>query len=233
MAKFYGIGIGPGDSELVTVKASRLLNDLDIIYTPEAKKRTKSLALSIADPYLNERLEIKQRHFPMIASLDEKKKQWEAISKEIVEDVKAGKNVGFITLGDPMVYSTYSYLLDILKDEIETQTISGITSFTSMASELGQPLTMDEESFAVVPATTDVETMDAALTLHDTVVLMKVANHLDVVLPLLHKHQLVNNTFLVSHASSDKQIIMRGVADLDVESKLSYFTTMIVKKNIL
>ncbi|MEW4353850.1 cobalt-factor II C(20)-methyltransferase [Streptococcus pneumoniae] len=233
MAKFYGIGIGPGDSELVTVKASRLLNDLDIIYTPEAKKRTKSLALSIADPYLNEHLEIKQRHFPMIASLEEKKEQWEAISKEIIEDVKAGKNVGFITLGDPMVYSTYSYLLDILKDEIETQTIPGITSFTSMASELGQPLTMDEESFAVVPATTDVKTMDAALTLHDTVVLMKVANHLDVVLPLLHKHQLVNNTFLVSHASSDKQIIMRGVADLDVESKLSYFTTMIVKKNIL
>ncbi|MBF0777638.1 cobalt-factor II C(20)-methyltransferase [Streptococcus cuniculi] len=233
MAKFYGIGIGPGDSELVTVKASRLLNDLDIIYTPEAKKRTKSLALSIAETYLNEHLEIKQRHFPMIASLEEKKEQWEAISKEIVEDVKAGKNVGFITLGDPMVYSTYSYLLDILKDEIETQTIPGITSFTCMASELGQPLTMDEESFAVVPATTDVETMDAALSLHDTVVLMKVANHLDVVLPLLEKHQLVNNTFLVSHASSDKQIIMRGVADLDVESKLSYFTTMIVKKNLL
>ncbi|GGE33980.1 cobalt-factor II C(20)-methyltransferase [Streptococcus himalayensis] len=233
MAKFYGIGIGPGDSELVTVKASRLLNDLDIIYTPEAKKRSKSLALSIAEPYLSEHLEIKQRHFPMIASLEVKKEQWESISKEIVEDVKAGKNVGFITLGDPMVYSTYSYLLNILKNDIETQTIPGITSFTSMASELGQPLTMDEESFAVVPATTDVETMDEALKLHDTVVLMKVANHLDVVLPLLKKHQLLGNTFLVSHASSDKQMVMRGVEDLDVESKLSYFTTMIVKKHIL
>ncbi|WP_303974074.1 cobalt-factor II C(20)-methyltransferase [Streptococcus merionis] len=233
MAKFYGIGIGPGDSELVTVKASRLLGDLDIVYTPEAKKRSKSLALSIAEPYLSEQLEIKQRHFPMIASLDEKKKQWEAIAAEVVEDVQAGKNVGFITLGDPMVYSTYSYLLDILKEDIETQTIPGITSFTSMASELGQPLTMDEESLAVVPATADVEKMDAALQLHDTVVLMKVANHLDVVLPLLAKHQLLEQTFLVSHSSSEKQIMMKGVDKLTPDSKLSYFTTMIVKKNVL
>lgn len=233
MAKFYGIGIGPGDSELVTVKASSLLGNLDIIYTPEAKKRSKSLALSIAEPYLNEQLEIKQRHFPMIASLDEKKKQWESIASEIVEDVRAGKNVGFITLGDPMVYSTYSYLLNILKEDIETQTIPGITSFTSMASELGQPLTMDEESFAVVPATADINKMEAALQLHDTVVLMKVANHLDVVLPLLEKYQLLEKTFLVSHSSSEKQMVMRGVESLTQDSQLSYFTTMIVKKNIL
>lgn len=233
MAKFYGIGIGPGDSELVTVKASRLIHDLDILYTPEAKKMTKSLALSIAEPYLSEHLEIKQRHFPMIASLEEKLGQWQEIAREIVADVKDGKNVGFITLGDPMVYSTYAYLLDLVKDEIETQTIPGITSFLSMASELGQPLTMDEESFAVVPATASPEKIDAALSLHDTLVLMKVANHLDVVLPLLKKHDLLEQTFMVSHASSDKQIVQQGVADLDVDAKLSYFTTMIVKKKLL
>ena len=75
MAKFYGIGVGPGDSELVTVKASRLLEDLDILYTPEAKKGSKSFALGIAEPYLKEHLEIKQRHFPMVRSNSTKEVQ--------------------------------------------------------------------------------------------------------------------------------------------------------------
>ena len=98
MAKFYGIGVGPGDSELVTVKASRLLEDLDILYTPEAKKGSKSFALGIAEPYLKEHLEIKQRHFPMVRSNSTKEVQWQAISAEIAEDVRSGKNVGFVRL---------------------------------------------------------------------------------------------------------------------------------------
>ena len=221
MATFYGIGIGPGDSELVTVKAKNILQTLDILYTPEAKRGSKSVALTIASPYVSDHLEIKQRHFPMVRSLEKKEPQWEQIAAEIVEDVKAGKNVGFITLGDPMVYSTYSYLLRLIGDSIDTQTIPGITSFGSMASVLGQPLTMDEESFAVVPA------------IHDTVVIMKVARHLDVVLPLLEKHDLIEKTFLVSHASTEKQKILYGVSELTVDDKLDYFTTLLVKKHPL
>ena len=226
MAKFYGIGVGPGDSELVTVKASRLLEDLDILYTPEAKKGSKSFALGIAEPYLKEHLEIKQRHFPMVRSNSTKEVQWQAIS------VKSGKNVGFITLGDPMVYSTYSYLLALLEKEIDCQTIPGITSFCSMASELGQPLTMDEESLAVMPATASAEKIEAALELHDSIVLMKVANHLDTVLPLLEKLGLLQQTFMVSNSSTDKQQTLLGLEGITPETKLPYFTTFLVKKKI-
>ncbi|MBF0779522.1 MULTISPECIES: cobalt-factor II C(20)-methyltransferase [unclassified Granulicatella] len=230
MAKFYGIGIGPGDSELVTVKASRLLSELDILYTPEAKMGGKSLALKIADPYIKEDLEIKQRHFPMVRDRSLKEGQWKEIADEIVQDVKSGKNVGFITLGDPMVYSTYSYLLEIIGDSIETQTIPGITSFNSIASQVNIPLVMDEESFAIVPATSGAEKLEEALKLHETVVIMKVANHLAMVLPLLEKYNLLHSTVLVSHASMDKQTIRRDISDLSVDEKLTYFTTMIVKK---
>ncbi|MGT2934009.1 cobalt-factor II C(20)-methyltransferase [Streptococcus catagoni] len=233
MAKFYGIGIGPGDSQLITVKASKLLGELDIIYTPEAKKAGKSLALTIAEPYLSEAVEIKQRHFPMVACQSEKEAQWQSIGQEIIADVLSGKNVAFITLGDAMLYSTYSYLLEIVGSQIETQTIPGITSFSTMASVLGQPLTMDEESLAVVPATAPASKIEAALQIHDSLVLMKVANHLDKILPLLEKYQLLDKTFLVSHASMPEQKILRGVSDLRLDSKLSYFTTMIVKKTIL
>lgn len=232
MAKFYGIGIGPGDSELVTVKASRLLAELDVLYTPEAKMGGKSLALKIADPYIKADLEIKQRHFPMVRDRSLKEGQWKDIAEEIISDVTAGKNVGFITLGDPMVYSTYSYLLEIIGDRIETQTIPGITSFNSIASEVNIPLVMDEESFAIVPATAGADKLEAALNVHETVVIMKVANHLEMILPLLAKYQLLHSTVLVSHASTEKQTIKRGVADLKTDEKLTYFTTMIVKKDI-
>lgn len=231
MAKFYGIGVGPGDSGLVTVKASQLLQELTILYTPEAKKGGKSLALQIAEPYLSDKLIIKQRHFPMIRSLTEKKEQWQDIAKEIVTDVQGGAEVGFITLGDPMVYSTYSYLLDLLADQVATETVSGITSFTAMAAELGQPLTMDEESLVVIPATAPLEQLENALKWHDTIVLMKVANHLDLILPLLKQYDLLEKTSLVSHVSSDKQVIHSSLEGLSSQDKLSYFTTMIVKKS--
>ncbi|MBC8932733.1 precorrin-2 C(20)-methyltransferase, partial [Escherichia coli] len=68
-------------------------------------------------------------------------------------DVQNGHDVGFITLGDPMVYSTYSYLLELLKGDIETVTLAGISSFSNIASKIELPLVMDEESFAVIPVT--------------------------------------------------------------------------------
>ncbi|HEL1612510.1 cobalt-factor II C(20)-methyltransferase [Streptococcus sp. SS-4456] len=231
MARFYGIGIGPGDSELVTVKASRILGELDILYTPEAKKGTKSLALEIASPYVSEDLTIKQRHFPMVRDKSHKEGQWLEIAEEIVEDVRAGKNVGFITLGDPMVFSTYSYLLDIIGNRIETKTIPGITSYNSIAAEVGLPLVMDEESFAVVPATAGVHHLEAVLATHETVVIMKVANHLAEVLPLLKQFDLLEKTILVSRSSTEQQEIRRGIANLSQDETLSYFSTMLVKKH--
>lgn len=232
MSKFYGIGIGPGDSELVTIKASKVLQQIDILYTPEAKMGGKSFALQIADPYVKEDLEIKQRHFPMVRNIEEKIGPWTEIAKEIVVDVKAGKNVGFITLGDPMVYSTYSYLLDIIGDEIETETIPGITSYNSIASVVGVPLVMDEESFAIVPATAGRDKLEEALKVHETVVIMKVSNHLSMILPLLKAYNLLDTTIMVSNSTTEKQTITYGVADLDVDKKLSYFTTMITKRKL-
>lgn len=231
MAIFYGIGVGPGDSDLVTVKASKILNTIDILYTPEAKKGTESLALKIASPYVSDTLEIKQRHFPMVKDKSLKQGQWEKIAKEIISDVQNGKNVGFITLGDPMVFSTYSYLLEIIDEQIATQTIPGITSFTSIASEVEVPLVMDEQSFAVIPATAGKDKLEQAIAIHDTVVIMKVSNYIPRIKELLEEHDLLASTIMVSHSSTDKSVVKKGILDLKNDEKLSYFTTMIVKKS--
>ncbi|MBO1308000.1 cobalt-factor II C(20)-methyltransferase [Enterococcus sp. 669A] len=231
MAKFYGIGTGPGDSDLLTVKGQKVLNQVDCLYTPEPKKGGKSLALKIVTPYLKEDLEIKQRHFPMVNTLETKQAAWDAIAAEIIADVQQGKNVAFITLGDPMIYSTYAYLLERVQGEVETETVAGISSFTQIANSLQIPLVMDDESYAVLPATKDEALIKAALEMFSTVILMKVSVALPKILKLLREQDLLEQTILVSDASMETEEITVGIQELTEEAKLSYFSTMIVYKN--
>ncbi|MDE5167255.1 cobalt-factor II C(20)-methyltransferase [Paenibacillus larvae] len=230
MAKFYGIGTGPGNSELLTMKAVHTLEKLDVLYTPEPKKGGTSLALKIVSPYLPEKLTVKQRHFPMSYNKEEKEQAWERIAAEIKEDVLSEKNAGFITLGDPMIYSTYSYLLELLQTEVETETIAGISSFSYIASRIGWPIVMDEESLAVIPVTSGEAAVNQVLTHFHTIILMKAASNMPLVLRLLDKHQLLEKAVLVSNASMVSEKITYGLEHLHDDEKLSYFSTIIVKK---
>ena len=170
MAKFYGIGTGPGDSSLLTIKAVETLQNLDTLYTPEAKKGGESLALSIVSKYLPDGLEIKSRHFPMNFNDAEKILAWNQIADEIVEDVRAGKNVGFVTLGDPMIYSTYVYIMERLIGSIDVETIPGISSFSNIASNQNFPLVMDREPLIIIPCTIEEEKIDYALENYSSIV---------------------------------------------------------------
>ncbi|EAC8432676.1 cobalt-factor II C(20)-methyltransferase [Listeria monocytogenes] len=230
MAKFYGIGTGPGDSKLVTMEAAERLGNLAILYTPQPKKGGESLAKKIVSPYLKDTLIIKERHFPMSYNKEEKMLAWKEIAEEIKADVQNGHDVGFITLGDPMVYSTYSYLLELLKGEIETVTLAGVSSFSNIASKIELPLVMDEESFAVIPVTAGAETIEQALTLFDTVVLMKAASNLPLLTTLLKKLNLLDAAVVVSDVAMATEKITYSMRNINPEEKMSYFTTIIVKK---
>ncbi|WP_228416903.1 cobalt-factor II C(20)-methyltransferase [Terrisporobacter hibernicus] len=231
MAKFYGIGTGPGDSSLVTVKAVNTLKKLDILYTPESKKGGESLALSIVDEYLPESLEIKSRHFPMNFNGTEKIQVWNSVSGEIVEDVKKGKNVGFVTLGDPMIYSTYVYVMERLMEYIEVETIPGISSFSNIASNQNFPLVMDTDPLIVIPCTMEEDKIDEALEKYDCLVLMKVYKKINMVIDKLKKHDLIDHAILVSNSSQDKEEVFTNLRDEHIDEKISYFSTILVNKN--
>ncbi|HBI91893.1 MAG TPA: precorrin-2 C(20)-methyltransferase [Terrisporobacter glycolicus] len=231
MAKFYGIGTGPGDSSLVTVKAVNTLKNLDILYTPESKKGGESLALSIVDEYLPESLEIKSRHFPMNFNGTEKIQVWNSVSGEIVEDVKKGKNVGFVTLGDPMIYSTYVYVMERLMEHIEVETIPGISSFSNIASNQNFPLVMDTDPLIVIPCTMEEDKIDEALEKYDCLVLMKVYKKINMVIDKLKKHDLIDHAILVSNSSQDKEEVFTNLRDEHIDEKISYFSTILVNKN--
>ena len=231
MAKFYGIGTGPGDSTLVTIKAVNTIKMLDILYTPEPKKGGDSLALSIVKEYVPDTVEIKQRHFPMNNDSVEKMASWDAIAAEIKADVKAGKEVGFITLGDPMIYSTYVYIMERLMDEIEVETIPGISSFSNIASNQNFPLVMDTDPLMVIPCTMEEEKIDAALQTYDCFVLMKVYKNFKEIVQKLEKYDLIDSAILVSNSSQEREVVYKDLRDIHLQEKISYFSTILVNRN--
>lgn len=230
MAKFYGIGTGPGDSSLLTIKAVNTLKDLDILYTPESQKEGKSLALSIVESYLNDKIEIKQKHFPMSFNSMEKIDAWDNIAKEIQQDVKDGKNVGFITLGDPMIYSTYVYIMERLINKIEVETIPGISSFSNIASNQNFPLVMDKEPLIIIPCTTDEEKIDYALKNYSSIVLMKVYKNFEQIIDKIEKNNLMDHAILVSNSSLGSEKVYKNLKDIDLSKKISYFSTILINK---
>lgn len=230
MAKFYGIGTGPGDSSLLTLKAVEILHKIDILYTPKSNKEEGSLAHNIVAPHLKADLEIKARHFPMTFNEEEKMKAWEAIASEIVEDVKAGKEVGFVTLGDPMIYSTYVYIMERLLGQIEVETIPGISSFSNIASHQNFPLVMDREPLIVLPCTAEEEKIDYALAHYNSIVLMKVYRNFDQILEKIDAAGLTNHAILVSNSSLENEEVFNNLHEVGLKEKISYFSTILINK---
>lgn len=151
MSKFYGIGVGPGDSELLTLKGLRIIKECDVIISPTATEGGESIALNIVKEYIDENKEVRVLHFPMSrGGKDEKiRYAYEVIEKYLEE----GKNVAFLTLGDPYVYSTYIYLLTHFKDkDYEVETVPGVTSFCAAASIVNRTLVIGDEPLMIVPA---------------------------------------------------------------------------------
>ncbi len=189
--KLYAIGTGPGASDLITVRAARLLDKLDILYAPAGRKGGDSLALSIVREYIGKHVLIKERHFPMTNDADEKQLAWDEVAREIETDVNHGKDVGFITLGDSMLFSTWVFLLERLIHKIDIDIIPGITSFSCIASQARFPLCMEQQSLAVMSCTADIEVLRRALQQHEAVVLMKVYGRFDKVRQLLREQGLL------------------------------------------
>lgn len=227
---FYGIGVGVGSSGAVTKKAIDVLGKLDILYVPTAKRDEKfSTAHKIVIDYVKDGTIIKDRHFPMNYDSEELQKAWSGIAAEIEADVKEGKQVGFVTIGDPMVYSTYIYLLRLLRDKIEISTIPGIASFLDIASNHNFPLVEGEDSLVIVPATAGGTKIRQYLQNENSIVLMKVYRNFEEVVSILSEEGLLGCSIAVSNSSKDDETVYRNIEAMKKED-VSYFTTILINK---
>jgi precorrin-2/cobalt-factor-2 C20-methyltransferase len=233
MAKIYAVGVGPGDPELLTRKAERILREVAVVCAPTAGPGDPSHALAIAEPFLDRtRQEILFQVFPMRKDQEGLDRFWEQAVLEVVDKVRQGLDVAFITIGDPMLYSTFLYLYRILRErypEVPVEVVPGISSIHAAAAASGAPLGIATERIAVIPAAFAEEELRRTLRDFETVILMKVSSVFDTVYRTLRELGLERNGVYVSRVGSPEQRVETDLARL-VGQKLDYLSLLIVKR---
>ena len=188
---FFGIGVGPGDPELLTVKAINAIKNSNVIIAPKTEKKSDSLALTIAQPYIRADVEIVYQTFLMVKNFEDSPKIFEDNVAEILKYLRKGKNVGFLTLGDPMFFSTYIYIFKLLKNYgVQIETIAGVPAFLAIAAKIGYPIAYGNDILSIVPATADNEKISDALKKSDAAVLMKVYKNFGEIAEILNAENL-------------------------------------------
>ncbi len=231
LGTFYGIGVGPGDPDLLTVKAIRAIKEVDVIIAPKTEKKEGSVALEIARPYLKSDIEIIYQVFPMVKDFAESPEVFISNKEEILAILRQNKNVAFLTLGDPMFYSTYIYVFNLLKDEnVNIETIPGVPAFLAIASKIGRPVAFGNDILSIIPATADVGNIDAALDASDTSVLMKVYKNFGEIVDTLAKHDMAQQATLVSRCGLPDENIIEDI-NAHKNDKINYLSTIITRRD--
>ena len=231
---FYGVGVGPGDPDLITLKAVNVLKSSAVIAVPRSSDKGSSRALDIIRGTVGlEGKEILELPFPMTkdrAALDASRRQAASL---VAERLAQGKDVAFITLGDPLVFSTFSYLMPFVKElspRSLIKSVPGVTSFSAAASRLCAPLAETDERVIIVPAAYELDKVRQALLSAETIVLMKVNKAIDAITGLIIEAGLIENSIFVSRAGWPEEEVVTDLRTLK-GTKPDYFSMIIIRKN--
>ena len=227
----YGIGIGPGYPELITLKGARLIGACRNLFVPKARTAAESVALAIARPLLGPEARIEELVFPMTADREELAEKWDAAAARIAEVLTEGDDACFLTLGDPLLYSTYIYLIKALRKrlpDLEAVTVPGIMAFGAAAALAEFPIGEGRESVTIVPTADDLTAVRHAIARGGTVVLMKIGKRLPEVLDLLDREGLMEASVFVSHAGMATQRIETDLRRLKAEGPEAGYLSIIL-----
>ena len=225
--KLIGIGVGPGDTELVTLKAAKVLKSVPVVFSPKSSKEKESIALSIVRPILEERKDYKRLMivepiFPMIENKKELEKIWTSASELIAQYLNTGRDVAFITLGDPSIFSTYSYVQKRLIDKYEIETIPGITSFTACAAAKNKALVEQNDILTIVPKIDD--RLEEILDYSDSIVLMKASRNTSRLESTIEDKKRPKEIYSVQNCTRENEKIIEGFSN-----EKPYLTTTIIQ----
>ena len=221
--KLYGIGVGPGDPELLTLKAKRLIEECDIVAVPVKKEGEDSVALNIAKGAVKIPEEkIQEIVFTMAKDKTKREACRQAAAEEIMKLLDEGKSIAMLALGDIGIYSTYAYVHKRL------EMVSGIPSFCAGASKAGISIVEGNEGFGVIPSLKGIDQVEKTLGVFDNLVIMKVGSHVKEVYDLLVERGMENNALIISNVGMDGEY----VGPLIPDREYGYFTTMIIKSEM-
>jgi precorrin-2/cobalt-factor-2 C20-methyltransferase len=219
----YGVGVGPGDPELITLKAARIMKESDVIIVPgEEPKETVAYQIAAGAIDLSEK-EVVGVSMPMTKDALVLEQSHQNASMVIMEYLKTGKQVAFLTLGDPTVYSTYIYVhKKIAKAGYETQIISGIPSFCAASALVNDSLVEKSEPLHVFPASYDIED---AVSLSGTKVFMKAGKKMSHVKKTLQGHE--GSVVMIENCGMVNEKVYYGSENINENA--GYYSLLIVK----
>lgn len=234
LGKLYGVGVGPGDPGLLTLRAAEVLKGVDVIFNVVGLNSKSSISGSIVDSITGCNAERISLVFSMAKEMAERESYWQKNSDCIISRLQEGKNCAFVTIGDPLLFSTYTYVLRKIMTALpalEVETVPGITSFQAVAASQNKPIVEDRQILAIVPAWKDEIVTDNILQSADTVVFLKTYKHKGEIIKTLEENNMVNDVVYAEHIGLTKEVIITDIEEVK-KRKHEYLSLMIAHKNI-
>ena len=237
--KLFCVGCGPGDPELLTVRAVNLINGAEVIFAPTAREGKPSIALSVVERYIDKSAKTVSLVFPMVKDKESLKDYWKRNADEIAGAVRSGKRVVYLTVGDPALYSTWIYIHRELKrnhKDIEVEIVPGVASLFAIAARVGISLAEGEETVAIVPACYDMDRVKRTASACDTVIFLKDGRYFDSVIEMLGESGFPGDANIaIAQNVSDEGEILEVTKLSELLGKKGpaekYFSIMVAKKN--
>lgn len=224
----YGVGVGPGDPELLTLKAARVLSAAPVVFAPQAAGSKDSLALTVARGVIDEtRQRLIYAEFVMGGTSDD---VWNAAAERIAGLLLGGDDVAFLTQGDPMLYGSFMYVMLKLRaahPNIPIEVVPGVTSISAVAARARLPLVSHSERLAVLPAMYGIDDLRSVLAHNDTVVLMKVNRKALSAVAQLEAEGVLSRCVFARRATTERERIEYSLRDVRPQDA-DYFSMLIL-----
>jgi len=228
----YGLGVGPGDPELITLKAARTLNAVDVVFAAASTKNSYSLALSIAKPHIPDLTPVRMLTFPMTQDQKERETAWQAHAGTIIKALEKGRKVAFITLGDAMTYSTYGYILKYVQQmapQFPIVSIPGITSYQAAAACLNTPLVEGEDALMLISGANGGDRLRECAAKPEAVVFLKAYRNVTDIAAAIEETGVYEAAVGVSNCGHTDQNVQWDINKL-CEQRPDYWTLILAKR---
>ncbi|MDJ0564284.1 MAG: precorrin-2 C(20)-methyltransferase, partial [Microcystis sp. M49629_WE12] len=227
LGKLYGLGIGPGDPELLTLKAHRILTTVPVIAYPTLESG-KVLARAIVSDFIRpEQIEIPM---PLPFSVERSSQpHYDIAAENIAEQLNLGLDVAVLCVGDPMLYGTFMYIFNRLCDRFSIEVVPGISSVMASAAMLGVPITYRNDVFSIMPATLEAEILRDRLVFIDAAAIIKLGRHFAKVRDILDELGLLERALYIERATLPNQQII-PITEVDPEAATYWSLILIPSK---
>ena len=233
LGRFVGIGVGPGSARLLSVAAWEELQCCDLICYPRATSHKSSTALHALTGLKLPQAEWREFTFEMSSNRNLLRSHYAELALSLGRELELGRQVGYLTLGDSLTYSTYSYLITALREiypQLQHRTYAGITSFAAIAAHFDWPLGEGKERVLLLPCPEEMSDLQADILTHDLVVLMKIGRRLPKVLELLEDMEIDRHCVFAQRLGFEEERTSRGLDDLSRDAENGYLSTMLIRR---